>query len=103
VLAGDNSNRPRLRYTAAPDAVRVGDRIVTSGEGGVFPPGVAVGVVTALDRGEPRVEPYAELSRLGYVLIANYGLADALPRPVPVARHRGPPGRAAAGDEASLR
>ena len=100
VLAGDNSNYPRLLYVDLPDAIRIGDRIATSGEGGVFPPGVPVGVVTAIDRGGPRVEPYAELSRLGYVLVADYGLADALPGPLPVVRH---PGRGATGNEASLR
>ena len=42
VLAGDNSERPRLDLSvAAPDAVKIGDRVVTSGEGGVFPPGSA--------------------------------------------------------------
>lgn len=103
VLAGDNSNRPRLFHPDMPDGIRIGDRIVTSGEGGVFPPGVAVGVVTAIDHGGPRVAPYAELSRLGSVLVADYGLAEALPRPLPVARYRGPTGRGAAGNEASLR
>ena len=41
VLAGDNSERPRLIYLSAQDTVKVGDRIVTTGEGGVFPPGLA--------------------------------------------------------------
>jgi len=103
VLAGDNSERPRLLYAAAPDSIKIGDRIVTSGDGGVFPPGLAVGVVAGFDRAAPRVEPYAELSQLGYVLIANYGLAEALPQPVPVTGHRGRPGRAAPRGEASLR
>ena len=51
VLAGDNSERPRLLYLPSPDAVKIGDRIVTSGEGGVFPPGLPVGVVAAHRRG----------------------------------------------------
>src|SRR5580658_2018852 len=45
VLAGDNSERPRLIYLPSADAVKVGDRVVTSGEGGVFPPGLPVGIV----------------------------------------------------------
>src|SRR5205807_3200695 len=64
VLAGDNSERPRLAYVAEPDTVKIGDRILTSGEGGVFPPGVPVGMVAALDPGGARVEPSAELSPL---------------------------------------
>jgi rod shape-determining protein MreC len=88
VLAGDNSERPRLVYAMAPDRIKVGDRIVTSGEGGVFPPDLPVGIVSALDPDGPRVEPFVELSQLGYVMIVDYGLAHNLPDPVPVARRR---------------
>jgi rod shape-determining protein MreC len=81
VLAGDNSERPRLLYLPPPDGVKVGDRIVTSGEGGVFPPGLPVGVVGSLDAAGPRVEPYVELSQIGYVLVVDYGLSRSLPQP----------------------
>jgi rod shape-determining protein MreC len=77
--------------------VKVGDRIVTSGEGGVFPPGLPVGVVGALDAAGPRVEPYVELSQIGYVLVVDYGLSRSLPQPPQVmARSRtdaSPPAR----------
>ena len=102
VLAGDNSERPRLLYATPADAIKIGDRIVTSGEGGVFPPGLPVGVVAALDANGPRVEPYVELSRLGSVLIVNYGLAGGLPQPLTVATHHGPRAKPAAA-EASVR
>ena len=84
VLAGDNSERPRLMYLPSTDSVKVGDRIITSGEGGVFPPGLPVGVVSAIDAAGPRVEPYVELSQLGYVLVVDYGLARSLPQPLPM-------------------
>src|SRR5438477_1962975 len=83
VLAGDNSDRPRLVYLATPDAVKVGDRLVTSGEGGIFPPGVPVGVVTTVSSSGPRVEPYVEMSQLGYLMAVDYGLSGALPQPIP--------------------
>lgn len=82
VLAGDNSDRPRLLYLPAPDAVKVGDRVVTAGEGGIFPPGLPVGVVSAIDAGGPRIEPYVELSQVGYLLVVDYGLSRSLPQPV---------------------
>ena len=84
VLAGDNSERPRLLYLPSAQTAKVGDRIVTSGEGGVFPPGLPVGVVAAIDSAGPRVEPYVELSELGYVLVVDYGLARSLPQPLPM-------------------
>lgn len=84
VLAGDNSERPRLLYLSSADAVKVGDRVVTSGDGGVFPPGLPIGVVVAADAGGPRVEPYVELSQIGYVLVVDYGLSRSLPQPLPM-------------------
>ena len=103
VLAGDNSERPRLFYVGQPDTTRIGDRILTSGEGGVFPPGMPVGVVAAVDPGGARVEPYVELSQLGYVLIVDYGLSAALPQPVPMASQPGRRGKPATTNEAGVR
>lgn len=59
--------------------VKPGDRIVTSGLGGVIPGGLPVGVVTHVSRGEGlfldvRIDPYVEFSRLEEVFIL-------LPRP----------------------
>jgi rod shape-determining protein MreC len=82
VLAGDNSDRPSLRYIEAGPAIRVGDRIATSGQGGVFPPGLPVGVVATVDGGSPRVEPSASLSRADYLRLVDYGLAEMLPNPL---------------------
>jgi rod shape-determining protein MreC len=83
LLTGDNSERPCLRYLDSAAAIKVGDRVVTSGQGGVFPPGLPVGVVASLDGEALRVEPYVELSQVEYLRIVDYGLADGLPKPVP--------------------
>jgi rod shape-determining protein MreC len=102
VLAGDNTERPRLTYLPSPDAVKIGDRVVTSGEGGVFPPGLPVGVVSAIDAGGPRIEPYVEVSQVGYLLVVDYGLSRSLPQPVQVLAKpskRKPPGE----DDAATR
>jgi rod shape-determining protein MreC len=80
VLAGDNTPRPRLLYLAGKATVKVGDRIVTSGSGGIFPPGLPVGVVASVDNGLVHVEPYAELSHLEYVRIVDFGLSGVLPQ-----------------------
>lgn len=84
VLAGDNSERPSLRYVEAGPAIRIGDRVVTSGQGGVFPPGLPVGIVAAFEGELARVEPHAELSRVEYLRLVDYGLANALPNPLPL-------------------
>jgi rod shape-determining protein MreC len=89
VLAGDNSERPSLRYVEAGAAIRIGDRIVTSGQGGIFPPGLPVGVVASFDGEAARIEPYADLSRVDYLRLVDYGLADTLPNPLPLAARGG--------------
>jgi rod shape-determining protein MreC len=102
VLAGDNSARPRLLYAEPADAVKVGDRIATSGDGGVFPPGLPVGIVAGFERGLPRVEPYVALSQLEYVMVVDYGLSAGLPQPAAAP----PPARRGARfvpDEAGVR
>jgi rod shape-determining protein MreC len=100
VLAGDNSEQPRLLYLPPRSPVKVGDRIVTSGHGGVFPPGLPVGVVASTSDGIARVEPFVELSRLDFVRIVDFGLGGILPQPVqPSVRSRArrePPGEDAA-------
>jgi rod shape-determining protein MreC len=103
MLAGDNSERPRLIYASEPEALKIGDRVVTSGEGGIFPPGVPVGMVAALESGGARVEPFVETSQLGHVMIVDYGLAGGLPQPVPVAAARARRGKPARPDEAGGR
>jgi rod shape-determining protein MreC len=103
VLAGDNSERPSLRYVAAGAAMRIGDRIVTSGQGGVFPPGLPVGVVAAFDGELARVEPFAALSQVEYLRIVDYGLADALPDPLPFGPRSGRRAEQAAGGQPAWR
>lgn len=79
VLTGDNSERPSLRNMETGPAIRIGDRIVTLGQGGVFPPELPVGIVAALDGEVARVEPYAALSLVDYLRLVDYGHSDLLP------------------------
>lgn len=80
VLAGDNSLRPKLIYLAANAQVAVGARIATSGQGGIFPPGVPVGAVSSIDANGIRAETFVAASNLEYVRIIDYGLAGVLER-----------------------
>jgi rod shape-determining protein MreC len=103
VLAGDKSDRPHLIFASEPKAIRIGDRVVTSGDGGVFPPGLPVGVVASLDPGGARVEPYAELSTLDYVLLVDYGLAGGLPLPAPAGSGQKRPAKTPESDDKRTR
>ena len=74
VLAGDNSDQPRLLYLPADAVIAVGERVVTSGHGGLFPPGIPVGVVTAVGERGVKVQPIADLSRLEHLRLVDFGL-----------------------------
>jgi len=50
LVIGDNSPSPLLDFIETPDQVRPGDRVLTTGDGGVFPAGLLVGQVIE-DRG----------------------------------------------------
>ncbi len=71
ILAGDNAPRPGLLFLREHAAVKEGDRIVTSGHGGVLPPGLPVGVVSAVGGGRFRVRLNADLSRLEFLRILH--------------------------------
>lgn len=74
ILAGNNSDRPRLIHLLSGETVSAGDRIVTSGHGGAFPFGLPVGVVASVSDGGIGVEPYVERNRLEYVRLLDFGL-----------------------------
>ncbi len=72
VLAGDNSSRPRLTFLPANAKVNPGDRVVTSGHAGVFPPGLPVGIISSVTDGEARIQPFVDWARLEYVTVLRY-------------------------------
>jgi rod shape-determining protein MreC len=86
VLDGDNSEEPRLVFLPSKTEIKVGDRVVTIGAGGVFPPGIPVGVVSSVSGEVVRLEPYAELARLEMLRIVDFGLSGVLPQTIPPAQ-----------------
>jgi rod shape-determining protein MreC len=75
VLKGLGDWRCEIRYLDPAADVRIGDRVITSGLGGVYPKGLRVGTVTAVRPDEytpgkvAEVEPAAPLRRTEEVLL----------------------------------
>lgn len=74
VLAGDNTEWPQLVFLPNQAQVQPGDPIVTSGHGGVLPPGLPIGIVASTNDGVVRVQPLVEWSRLEFVRVVRYDL-----------------------------
>lgn len=69
ILSGDNTPLPVLRYLPEETGIHAGERIVTTGDGGVFPAGLVVGEVASIEGNRVRVKPYADFGRLEYVRV----------------------------------
>lgn len=88
VVVGQGDAWPVLRYMEQPEKWKVGDRLITSGLGSIYPKGLLVGKIVRLKSSENtffpelRVETAVELERLEEVLLMPPGLA-AMPTPTP--------------------
>ncbi len=69
LMVGDNSAVPLLDFIESPGKVRAGDRIVSSGDGGLFPPGLLVGHVLQGPDRRFRVRLAADYERLEFLRV----------------------------------
>ena len=72
MIVGDNTSHPPLEFLEDPETVRPGDRVVTSGDGGVFPSGLLVGQVTQTQSGRLRVRLAADMQRLEFLHVVRH-------------------------------
>jgi rod shape-determining protein MreC len=82
ILAGDNSNYPKLIHLSPGINVEQGEQIVTSGHGGVFPPGLPVGFVKSVDQSLIKVRLFADHKRASYVRVLDYGTSGIVEMPL---------------------
>jgi len=75
LVTGDRGQTATVKYLPLMAEVRVGDVVLTSGMGGVFPKGILVGTVTATHRKsgalfqEAAIQPSVDFGRLEEVLV----------------------------------
>ena len=69
ILSGDNTAVPPLGFVEAPELVQPGDRVVSSGDGKVFPAGLLVGQVVMDGEGHLRVRLAADYRRLEFLRV----------------------------------
>lgn len=69
IVAGDNSTAPYIDFVENPEQIRPGDRVISSGDGGVFPSGLFVGQVAEDPGGRLRVRLSADYERLEFLRV----------------------------------
>lgn len=75
IVVGAGEKWCQMKYVAKSAEVKVGDRVVSSGLGGIFPKGIPIGWVTEVARSDQglfqsiRLKPGADIERLEEVMI----------------------------------
>lgn len=74
ILAGKNTDLLKLERLPIDSGLTVGQRVVTSGDGGQLPPDVPIGVIVEVGADGVFVKPLSEIEKITYVQVIN---ADA--------------------------
>lgn len=78
ILHGDNTLNPKVTFIDVPDEILPGMRVVTSGDGGVFPPELLVGQIVRSAGGQIRALLAADIKGLEFVRILRSTAEDQI-------------------------
>lgn len=81
LLVGDTTLAPPIEFLEKTELVRPGDRVVTSGDGGVFPAGLLVGQVALGTDRRLRVRLSADYGRLEFLRVIRSHSAESINDP----------------------
>jgi rod shape-determining protein MreC len=79
IMAGDNSAAPTIDLLSQNVRLKAGDQVISSGDGGLLPPGLAIGTVVADPNGGFRVVLLADAASSEDVNIVDFKLKAELP------------------------
>ena len=71
IVTGDNGMAPALDFVEQADQLKPGDRVVSSGDGGLYPPDILIGRVVVGSDGRQRVQLAADYHRLDFVRVVR--------------------------------
>lgn len=81
LVVGDNTSQPPIEFLENSETVRPGDRVMTSGDGGVFPSGILVGQVTQTQSGRLRVRLAADMLQLEFLRVIRHMPRETISTP----------------------
>jgi len=85
ITEGTGTNRLVLKYVRHEDDIQIGDKLISSGLGGIFPKGMVVGEVFRAEKGDDNffmdieLKPGADLQKLEEVLIITGNISPMSP------------------------
>lgn len=71
IMVGNNSDFPMLKYLPQDASVIEGARVVTSGHGGIFPPGLPIGRVVKNVEGDLIVKTFTDINKVTFVRVVD--------------------------------
>jgi rod shape-determining protein MreC len=75
IMSGRNDSLPALEFFRSDEVPTAGALVVTSGDGGLFHPGLPIGIVRAGGTGGWHVRPFVDWDTLDHVRIIDFGPA----------------------------
>lgn len=87
LLAGDNSAEPRLEFLPLSPRFEIGDRVITSGRGGVLPAGLMIGEISRIEGSRVAVRPAVDWQAIDFVAVLRHA-----PLPAPANESEALPG-----------
>lgn len=78
ILAGRNTDLLRLERLPIDSGLSIGQRVVTSGDGGQLPPDIPVGTIVDIGPEGVLVRPLAAIEKVTYVQVINTSMDPAL-------------------------
>ncbi|MFM8186141.1 MAG: rod shape-determining protein MreC [Alphaproteobacteria bacterium] len=72
IISGNNSGLMEILYLPKNHQINLGDKIFTSSDGDVIPPGLLVGIVKRIDKNSVYVAPIENIGSLNIVSIIDY-------------------------------
>ncbi len=78
LVAGDNSAAPTIEFVALAEEITAGDRVVSTGAGGLYPADLLIGRVVTDRDGRLRVRPAANYRLLDFVRVLRRAPAEAI-------------------------
>ncbi|MEL0001478.1 MAG: rod shape-determining protein MreC [Rhodospirillales bacterium] len=73
IVEGNNSDNPQIKFIDNGASVFPGDLIVTSGHGGIYPPGLPVGVVAGEIDGKTMAQTFVDWRKIEFVRVVDLG------------------------------